>query len=53
LKREFALDDEELEDLKSELIDAKHVAVDEDGRLFFGNNRTPTSAKEGLGETLS
>jgi class 3 adenylate cyclase len=34
LKREFALDDEDLEDLKSELIDAKRVAVDEDGRVL-------------------
>jgi hypothetical protein len=34
LKREFALDDEDLEDLKSELIDAKRVAVDEDGKVL-------------------
>ena len=32
LKRRFALDDEYLEDLKEELIDAKRVAVDEDGQ---------------------
>jgi predicted ATPase/class 3 adenylate cyclase len=34
LKREFALDDEYLEDLKAELIDAKHVAIDEDGKVL-------------------
>ena len=31
VKREFALDDEALEDLKTELIDAQRLAVDEDG----------------------
>ena len=30
LKRRFALDDEYLEDLKAELIDAKRLATDED-----------------------
>jgi hypothetical protein len=34
LKREFAFDDEDLEDLKSELIDAKRVAVDENGKVL-------------------
>ena len=40
LKREFTLDDEDLEDLKSELIDAKRVAVDEDGKVlvWVGNS---------------
>lgn len=32
LKRRLALDDEYLEDLKAELIDAQRVAVDEDGK---------------------
>jgi class 3 adenylate cyclase len=41
LKREFALDDEDLEDLKSELIDAKRVAVDEEGKvLVWVHNRS-------------
>src|SRR6516165_7767634 len=31
LKRQFDLDDEYLEDLKAELIQAKQLAVDEDG----------------------
>jgi len=34
LKREFALDDEDLEDLKADLIDAKRVAVDEEGKVL-------------------
>ena len=34
LKRRFNLDDEYLEDLKAELIDAKHLAVDEDGKVL-------------------
>ena len=34
LKREFALDDEFLEDLKEELIAVKALAVDEDGKML-------------------
>jgi hypothetical protein len=34
LKRRFALDDEYIEDLKEELIGAKRIAVDEDGRFI-------------------
>ena len=34
LKRQFALNDEDLEDLKADLIDAKRVAIDEDGKVF-------------------
>jgi hypothetical protein len=34
LKRRFALDNEYLEDLKDELIGAKRLAVDEDGRFL-------------------
>src|ERR1044071_10377107 len=34
LKREFDLDDESLEDLKVELIDAQRVAADEDGKVI-------------------
>ena len=34
LKRRFDLDDEYLEDLKSELIKAERVAVDEDGEVL-------------------
>jgi hypothetical protein len=34
LKRRFLLDDEYLEDLKAELIDARRLAVDEDGKVL-------------------
>jgi hypothetical protein len=34
LKRRFALDDEYLEDLKAELVDAKRLAIDEDGKVL-------------------
>ena len=33
LKRRFALDDDYVEDLKEELIDAKHLAVDDGGKI--------------------
>ena len=35
LKRRFNLDDEYLEDLKAELIDAKHLAIDEEGKVLI------------------
>ena len=34
LRREFALDDETLEDLKAELIEVDKVAIDEDGKVL-------------------
>jgi hypothetical protein len=34
LKRRFTLDDEYIEDLKADLIDAKRIAVDEDGKVL-------------------
>src|SRR4030095_1626583 len=34
LKRQFTLDDDYIEDLKADLIDAKRVAVDEDGKVL-------------------
>src|SRR5438445_11355704 len=34
LKRQFDLDDEYLEDLKAEIIQAKKLAVDEDGAVL-------------------
>src|SRR6266540_6185657 len=34
LKREFDLDDDYLQDLKAELIDAQRVAGDEDGKVL-------------------
>src|SRR5262249_7029828 len=47
LKRQFALDDEDLEALKDELIYAKRLAVDEDGRVLVwagGTSSAPTTA---------
>ena len=34
LKREFDLNDSDIEDLKAELIDAKRLAADEDGKVL-------------------
>ena len=39
LKRRFSLDDEYLEDLKAELIDAKRLAVDEDEKVLVLTGR--------------
>jgi hypothetical protein len=47
LKRQFALDDEDLEALKDELIYAKQLAVDEDGRVLVwtgGASSAPPTA---------
>ena len=51
LKRRFELDDEYLEDLKAELIDAKRVAVDEDDKVlvWVGEGRKGETAKGGNG----
>ena len=49
LKRQFALDDDYLEDLKAELIKAEHVAVDEDGEvLVWVGECSPESSVQGL-----
>ena len=46
LKREFDLDDEALEDLRDELIEAEQVAVDENGRVlaWAGKGEAPSTA---------
>jgi hypothetical protein len=41
LKRRFGLDDEYLEDLKADLIDAKRLAVDEDGKVLVWVGASP------------
>ena len=53
LKRRFDLDDEYLEDLKGELIDAERVAVDEDGKVlvWIGEGTEEESGKRGSGES--
>jgi len=46
LKRRFSIDDEYVEDLKAELIDAKRLAMDEDGKvLVWGGGTTVTSSQ--------
>ncbi len=44
LKRRFDLDDEYLEDLKAELIDAEQVARDEDGKVLVWTGTSPVSS---------
>src|SRR5713101_3191007 len=53
LKRRFALDDEYVEDLKAEIIAAKQLAFDEDGKVLVwtGEERKGETEKRGKGET--
>lgn len=44
LKRRFALDEEYLEDLKAEIIQAKRLAVDEQGKVLVWTGSATTSA---------
>ena len=44
LKRQFALDDDYLDDLKAELIEARRVALDEDGRVLVWTGDTAPAA---------
>jgi class 3 adenylate cyclase len=46
LKRRLALDDEYLEDLKAELIDAERVARDEDGKVLVWIGASPVSSSK-------
>ena len=46
LKRELDLSDEDLEDLKAELIDAKRLAVDEDGKVLVWAGASPVPGSE-------
>ncbi len=53
LKRRFGLDDNDLEDLKEDLIYAKQLAVDEDGRVLVWTGRlrgdaTARIARQGM-----
>ncbi len=45
LKRRFGLDDDYLEDLKAELVDAEHVAVDEDGKVLVWKDSRASSVQ--------
>jgi hypothetical protein len=40
LKRRFALNDEDLEDVKADLIDAKRIAIDEDSKVLVWVDET-------------
>jgi hypothetical protein len=44
LKRQFALDDEALEDLKEEMIYGQRLAVDEDGRVLVWSSESALGA---------
>jgi class 3 adenylate cyclase len=46
LKRRFALDDDDIEDLKADLIDAKHVAVDEEGKVLVWTGDTTVASSQ-------
>ena len=50
LRREFDLDEEALEDLKAELIDAQRVAIDEEGKVLVWIGQGE-AGKRGKGET--
>ena len=48
LKREFALDDEALEDLKAELIEAQELAIDKDGKMLVWTGDGSDSPAESI-----
>ncbi len=56
LKRQFDLNDDFLEDLKEEIIDAQRVAVEEDGRILVwtgSSDETPPSPAQSTSEAVS
>ncbi len=46
LKRRFGIDDEYVEDLKADLIDAKRLALDEDGKVLVWTGAAPVPSSE-------
>jgi class 3 adenylate cyclase/tetratricopeptide (TPR) repeat protein len=46
LKREFELDDDYIDDLKAEIIDARQLAVDEDGKVLVWVGAAPVQNSE-------
>src|SRR5262245_17100639 len=52
LKRRFDLSDDDLEDLKADLIDAKRLAADEEGKvlMWVGEETERETEKRGNGE---
>jgi hypothetical protein len=53
LKRRFQLDDDLLEDLKEDLIYAKQLAVDEDGRVLVWTGGTAAHATSGASDAIA
>jgi class 3 adenylate cyclase len=54
MKRQFALDDDYLDDLKAELIEARRIAMDEDGRvLVWTGDMAPAAATPSVATELS
>ena len=51
LKRRFGIDDEFLEDLKEEIIEAKRLAVDENGKVLVALDPEPVPAPAGRART--
>ncbi|HXG21330.1 MAG TPA: adenylate/guanylate cyclase domain-containing protein, partial [Methylomirabilota bacterium] len=51
LKRRFELDDEYIEDLKAELIDAKELAVDKDGKVLVWTGGLTVEEKKRRGKS--
>ncbi|HXG21727.1 MAG TPA: hypothetical protein VNN62_21945 [Methylomirabilota bacterium] len=46
LKRRFELTDDDLEDIKADLIDAKRIAADEEGKVLVWTGAAPVSGSE-------
>jgi hypothetical protein len=46
LKRRFQLDEEDIEDIKADLIDAKRLAIDEDGKVLVWTGASPVSSSK-------
>ncbi|MBM4258118.1 MAG: hypothetical protein FJ147_19775 [Deltaproteobacteria bacterium] len=47
LKRRYSLDDDYLQDVKDELIDAQQIAVDEDGKILVWLGRQGNGKEDG------
>ena len=52
MQRQFALDNDYLDDLKAELIEVRRLAVDEDGRVLVWTGDTPPASATSAGPTV-
>ncbi len=52
LKRRFSLTDDDVEDIKADILDAKRLAIDEDGKVLVwaGKGVNGETDKRGKGE---